>query len=103
MDRVEKLVKDLVDIALTNNKALAAGSFRMEDVDKLEEAITLNNYVLKTFTNLGGVADAINEKDIIENFGEDSSSVLSEGDKQELSEGVKISRRANLQSGSEDK
>ena len=63
MDRVEKLVKDLVDIALTNNRALAAGSFKMDDVEKLEEAITLNNYILRTFTNLGNEEEVKEETD----------------------------------------
>ena len=63
MDKVEKLVKDLVDVALTNNRALAAGSFKMDDVEKLEEAITLNNYILRTFTNLGNEEEVKEETD----------------------------------------
>lgn len=99
MDKIEKLVKDMVDIALTNNKALAAGSFKMEDVDKLEEAITLNNYVLKTFTNLGEVADAINEKDIIENLGTDSESDVSGDSLESYEDGIKITRTSNMETG----
>lgn len=97
MDKVEKLVKDLVDIALTNNRALAAGSFKMEDSDKLEEAILLNNYVLKTFTNLGEI-----DENITEDAGASSDEALSEDSDSGSKEGIKVTRTGNLGSGEGD-
>jgi hypothetical protein len=98
MDKIEKLVKDLVDIALTNNKALASGSFKLEDTDKLEEAITLNNYVLRTFTSLGSE----NEDNISEDDGASGEEVLSEDSGDSGKEGIKVTRTGNLESSKAD-
>jgi hypothetical protein len=51
-DKLNKLVKDMVEIALANNKILALGSFKSEDFETLDEAIKLNNYVLETYTDI---------------------------------------------------
>ena len=51
-EMIQKLVNDLVDVALINNKIISVGSFKKDDIGDLELAIAMNNEVLKTFTNI---------------------------------------------------
>lgn len=56
-EMIQKLVNDLVDVALINNKIISAGSFKKDDIGDLELAIAMNNEVLKTFTNIDDVEE----------------------------------------------
>ena len=56
-EMIQKLVNDLVDVALINNKIISVGSFKKDDIGDLELAIAMNNEVLKTFTNIDDVEE----------------------------------------------
>lgn len=51
-NRVEKLVQDLVDLAIINNQVISSAKFGIDDVAKVQLAIEMNNLVLKTYTDL---------------------------------------------------
>ena len=51
-EQIEKLVKDLVDLALTNNQVIAKGNFPFTMLDGVDLAIRMNNQVLRTFTDI---------------------------------------------------
>lgn len=55
--RVEKLVQDLVDLAIINNQVISSSKFGIEDVAKVQLAIEMNNMVLQTYTDLGSEQD----------------------------------------------
>jgi len=51
-EQIKKLVKDLVDVALINNKVLAGASFKKDSIDDLKLAVEMNNEVLRIYTNI---------------------------------------------------
>ena len=92
-EMIERLVKDMVEVALANNKILALGSFKKDDMQLLDEAIQLNNFVLTTFTNIEELTD---DKTTTENSNTNNDEVISQANGDGNSEGVKVTRKGSL-------